>query len=148
MILVFVVLIESLNTVMVKSKKVIHAVVAVIVDTNTDKVLVSKRREGQSYAGFWEFPGGKIEESEEILESLRRELKEELNIDLISSEYLSTVDYSYPEFDVKLEVYKITSYSGIIIGNEGQEIAWQHVSELINLKPLLPGSVDLIELIF
>lgn len=139
--------ISNIRIAMVKSKKIIHAVVAVVVDANTNKVLVSKRRAGQSYAGYWEFPGGKIEANETHLQALTRELKEELNISVDKAEFIANSKHNYPEFDVSLEVYKITAYSGIVEGHEGQDIVWCEISNLSKLEPLLPGSIELIGLI-
>lgn len=144
---VFVVQEKSLSFVMVESKKKLHAVVGVIFDTDNNKILVSKRRENQSYAGYWELPGGKLEPGETALSALSRELFEEVDIKVLTAEYITTLYNDYPEFLVTLNVYKIISYDGVPFGKESQETKWISLSELNNLDFLLPGSLDIIKLV-
>jgi 8-oxo-dGTP diphosphatase len=147
MIVVFVDQERSLSFVMVKSKKQLHAVVGVVFDANTNKVLVSKRRENQSYPGYWELPGGKIETGETSVIALTRELFEEIDITIITAEYIITLYNDYPEHQVKLDAFKVISYHGVPTGKEGQNIEWIAVAKLPKLKPILPGSSEIIKLI-
>lgn len=147
MIIVFVDQKKNISFVMEKSKNQLHAVVGVVFDANAEKVLVSKRRESQSYAGYWELPGGKIEERETALIALTREIFEEIDVKIITAEYLATLYNDFPEFHVKLEVFKVISYYGVPAGKEGQDIQWVPLIELPKLSPILPGSTDIIKLI-
>lgn len=129
--------------------KTIHAAIGIIYDLHVEKVLISKRKTGQSYAGYWELPGGKIEPGELPCQTIVRELKEELGIDVISAKFLSTVNYQYPEFYVTLEIYKIEAYSGLARGLEGQELLWirPNKDDLKIISPLLPASAQVLELL-
>ena len=82
--------------------KTIHVAGAVIIKDR--KVLATQRGYG-GYAGWWEFPGGKIEPGEAPAAALERELKEELVADIQVGEYFDTVEYDYPEFHVSLKCY-------------------------------------------
>jgi 8-oxo-dGTP diphosphatase len=133
--------------------KYIHAVIGVVF--NNKRVLLSKRQAHQSYAGYWEFPGGKIEELEDHATALERELAEELGIELLDYEFVATVDYVYIDQKVKLEVFKINSYKCLSgastnidtdnIGREGQQVCWQLPSDIKNLKPILEASFKILE---
>ncbi|MBP9722572.1 MAG: 8-oxo-dGTP diphosphatase MutT [Gammaproteobacteria bacterium] len=127
--------------------KKIHAAIGIIFNQDTQNILVTKRRSEQVYAGYWELPGGKIEINESSLIAVVRELKEELGITIITAEFLNTVNYQYPEFLVTLEVFKITDYSGIAHGREGQEITWVDLKNINNISPLLPASQDILSLL-
>ena len=107
----------------------IHVAVAAIVNAN-DEVLVSQRKEGTHLGGYWEFPGGKLEQGETIAAALARELKEELDIAPLSSRPLIRARYHYTEKSVLLDVWRIESYSGVPRGVEGQRIAWRSIHAL------------------
>ena len=107
----------------------IHVAAAAIFN-NRGEVLVSQRRHGSHLGGYWEFPGGKLEPGETLESALRRELKEELGIEPLSSRPLIRTRHRYPEKSVLLEVWKIDAYAGVATGVEGQNIAWQSPSEL------------------
>jgi 8-oxo-dGTP diphosphatase len=129
--------------------KTIHAAIGIIYDLHVEKILISKRRTGQSYAGYWELPGGKIEPGELPFQTIIRELKEELDIDVTRAKFISTVHYQYPEFYVTLEVYRIEAYSGLVKGLEGQELLWirPKKDDLKIISPLLPASSQVLELL-
>jgi len=107
----------------------IHVAVAAVVN-NKGEVLVSQRKQGTHLGGYWEFPGGKLEQGESVAAALSRELKEELDIVPVSSRPLIRARYHYPEKSVLLDVWKIESYSGIPKGIEGQHIEWRAVDGL------------------
>jgi len=109
--------------------KTIHAAIGVIYNSK-NKILITKRRPHQVYAGYWELPGGKIEESEDPAQTIIRELHEELDIIIQKTQFLDTITYQYPEFCVILEVFKILEFTGEIYGKEGQEIAWLDQNKL------------------
>jgi 8-oxo-dGTP diphosphatase len=80
--------------------------------------------------GLWEFPGGKIESTESAEQALVRELKEELNIDVISATPLITVNYQYPDLSVQLKVFLVERFSGDAKSCEGQPFKWVNPAEL------------------
>lgn len=112
--------------------KVVHVAVAVITikDKSEKKVLIAKRPDHVHKGGFWEFPGGKVEDAETVLEALSRELKEELAISVLDAEPFLEVRHDYPEKSVLLDVWEVTQFSGCAVGNEGQPVVWVSVDQL------------------
>ena len=107
--------------------------VAVGVVRNTDgQVLISLRDECLHQGGLWEFPGGKIEPGETTEQALARELKEELNIDVIKATPLITVKHQYPDLAVQLNVFLVEHFSGDAKSCEGQPFKWVNTGELAN----------------
>jgi len=103
---------------------------------------------GKPYEGYWEFPGGKIETGESIHQALVRELREELGIEVIESVAIGTIEHDYPHAYVRLYLQIVREWTGIPVGLEGQELAWQS-SRIVtdcNLSPLLPATISIIEL--
>ena len=112
-------------------KKTINVAAAVIyVD---DLFLLSKRLEHQHQGGKWEFPGGKIEDGESTEQALSRELKEELNIDIIEQSAFMSLSFEYPEKHVNLHFQLVTNFSGKEQGVEGQQVEWFTKNDLITL---------------
>ena len=102
----------------------LHVAVAVIRNP-LGEVLVSRRPAGVHQGGKWEFPGGKVEPGEDIQAALTRELDEELGIRPRRARPLIQIPYRYPEQDVMLDVWAVTSYDGEPYGREGQPLAWR-----------------------
>lgn len=111
-----------------------HVAVGVIYNSTRDRVLISKRSAGQHLAGYWEFPGGKVEANEEVLPALMRELSEELGIDVCKAKPFTTISYDYPDKIVLLDVWKVFEWAGEPANLENQEIRWVHISDLKNYK--------------
>jgi 8-oxo-dGTP diphosphatase len=90
------------------------------------RVLLAQRPEGKSMAGLWEFPGGKIEEGERPEETLIRELKEELGIDVKEPclAPLTFASHAYPDFHLLMPLYVCRRWEGMITPTEGQKLAW------------------------
>ena len=110
-------------------KTFIHVAVAAIVNKKGE-VLVSQRKPGTHLGGYWEFPGGKLEQGESVADGLCRELKEELGIVSLSTRPLIRTRHHYPEKSVLLDVWKVEAYSGRPAGVEGQRIEWRAVNSL------------------
>lgn len=103
--------------------KPIHVAVAVIQDEQ-GQVLLSRRPEHTHQGGLWEFPGGKVEAGEGISAALRREIKEELGLDVSAHSPLIRVTHHYADKSVLLDVHRVTAFSGVPSGLEGQPIEW------------------------
>lgn len=115
---------------------VVHVAVAILTveDKFEKKVLIAKRPDHVHKGGLWEFPGGKVEEGEAVLEALSRELKEELAISVLDAEPFLEVRHDYPEKSVLLDVWEVTRFSGCAVGNEGQPVVWISVDQLNDYK--------------
>ena len=96
------------------------------------------------YYAKWEFPGGKIEEHETVLQALIREFKEEVGIDLGPSEPFMEIEHNYPDRQVKLFVRTIRQYQGTVCSMEGQQLKWVNIEELRKLD-FLQGNQAMIE---
>jgi len=106
------------------------------------EVLLACRPEGKPYAGYWEFPGGKVESGEKIFDALRREFAEEIAVDIQSAEPWCGVEHVYPHAHVRLHFYISRDWLGEPRALEGQQLAWQGN---VALTPLLPATIPLIE---
>jgi 8-oxo-dGTP diphosphatase len=104
-------------------RKTQHVAVGIVVDTD-QRILISKRPAHKIKGGFWEFPGGKIEDGETPEEALARELQEEVGIHLLECEKLMQYHYAYEEYDALLEIYIVKGYEGVPQSLENQEIQW------------------------
>lgn len=111
--------------------KRVHVAVAVIVNSQQD-ILLAKRLDHLHQGGKWEFPGGKVEQGETVTDALTRELKEEVNLDVISSTPLMEISHDYPDKQVLLDIHWVDHFDGEAQGLEDQEIRWVAKSELIN----------------
>ena len=103
--------------------------VGVLVD-NEGRVLVSKRAADAHQGGLWEFPGGKVEAAESVVDALRRELGEELGIQIDDSAPMMTIEHDYGDKKVRLDVHRVTQWQGEARGLEGQPLAWQFPDDL------------------
>ena len=110
------------------------------------EVLMGQRPIGKPYAGWWEFPGGKIEAGESVAKALARELKEELALEVLSSEPWVVRTHSYPHARVRLHFQRIFRWKGEPKSLEQQAFAWQPI-EGISLEPLLPAALPLLDML-
>jgi 8-oxo-dGTP diphosphatase len=118
----------------------VNVAVGILMQANGD-VLLGQRPEGKPYAGYWEFPGGKVEEGEDILAALKREFMEELGIQILTAEPWCGVEYIYPHAHVRLHFYISREWIGEPQSLEGQAFAWQGA---VAVEPLLPATIPLI----
>ena len=123
--------------------KTINVVAAVIRDE--DKVLATARGYGV-YKGWWEFPGGKIESGETPKEALVREIQEELDIHIQIDEYITTVEYDYPQFHLSMQCYFCNRISGNLTLKEAESSRWLSKEQLYSVK-WLPADAKIVKYI-
>lgn len=121
-------------------KQPIDVAVGILIRENGD-VLLGERPRGKPYAGYWEFPGGKVEPGENIETALKREFMEELGIAILSAEPWCGVEYRYPHAHVRLHFFISRHWQGEPQSREGQAFAWQGK---ISVEPLLPATIPLL----
>ena len=121
--------------------KTINVSAAIIIKDN--KVFATQRGYGE-WKGWWEFPGGKIEAGECPKEALVREIKEELDADIIVGEILDTVEWDYPTFHLTMHCFICTLQSESISLNEHEDSAWLTKENLDSVK-WLPADLGLLE---
>lgn len=109
--------------------KLIHVAAAVILNAQ-GQILLARRPEDKHQGGLWEFPGGKVEPGEPVVEALARELDEELGIQITTARPLIQIPHHYPDKSVLLDVYEVSAFEGEAYGREGQPIVWVDRSEL------------------
>jgi 8-oxo-dGTP diphosphatase len=124
-------------------KPTIRVVAAVIYDP-LGRVLVAQRPAGKLLAGCWEFPGGKIEADESGAAALRRELLEELGIQVEAMRPAFGLTHEYPERHVELSLWEVDQYTGVPAGLEGQSLRWELPAALRSI-PLLPADLPIID---
>jgi 8-oxo-dGTP diphosphatase len=105
--------------------------------------LLTSRPEGKVYAGYWEFPGGKLEAGESVEQALRRELQEEIGITIEDCQPWQTERIDYPHACVQLNFCKVTRWQGSLQMREGQQFAWQQLP--VAVQPVLPGTVPVLQ---
>ena len=107
-----------------------HIALGVVYNVAGDKVLVARRLQGSHLGGMWEFPGGKVGSDETALQALKRELFEEINIDIRDCSPLISFDYDYPDKPLHFSVWKVHGWTGQLHGKEGQQTQWVDISSL------------------
>ncbi len=116
--------------------------VAVGVLMQGEEFLLTSRPEGKVYAGYWEFPGGKLEAGESVEQALRRELQEELGITIGPAQVWKTQMVDYPHALVRLHFCKVWDWQGELQMREAQSHAWQTLP--VAVVPVLPGTVPVL----
>ncbi len=110
--------------------KVAVGVITAVNENNETRYFLTKRLQDVHQGGKWEFPGGKVESGETISQTLARELKEEINIDILSCIPLITINHDYKDKAVCLEVFIVDNYNGEPSAQEGQGQGWFSLAEL------------------
>jgi 8-oxo-dGTP diphosphatase len=105
--------------------------------------LLTSRPEGKAYAGYWEFPGGKLEADETVEQALCRELQEEIGITIQNCTLWKTERIDYPHALVQLNFCKVTQWTGELQMLESQAFAWQQLP--VSVTPVLPGTVPVLQ---
>ena len=123
-------------------RQLVQVAVGVLIRSD-DSFLLTSRPEGKAYAGYWEFPGGKLEVGETIAQALKRELQEEIGITIEDCMSWKTEQIDYPHALVQLNFCKVRRWSGELQMREAQLYAWQQLP--VTVKPVLPGTLPVLE---
>ena len=121
---------------------IVDVAVGVLIDAE-GRFLLTSRPEGKVYAGWWEFPGGKLEAGESVPEALRRELHEEIGITIGSVEPWKVTRMDYAHARVRLHFCKVRDWRGEFEMRERQAMAWQTLP--VEVAPVLPGTLPVLE---
>lgn len=122
-------------------RQVIDVAVGILCRHNREYLLTT-RPPGKAYAGYWEFPGGKLESGESVQTALRRELQEELGIAIDDAPVWRSSLVDYPHGLVRLHFCRVTQWTGELVMHEGQQAAWQSLP--VTVSPVLPGTVPVL----
>ena len=123
-------------------RQLVQVAVGVLIRSD-DSFLLTSRPEGKAYAGYWEFPGGKLEVGETIAQALKRELQEEIGITIEDCMSWKTEQIDYPHALVQLNFCKVRRWSGELQMREAQLYAWQQLP--VTVKPVVPGTLPVLE---
>lgn len=123
-------------------RAVVDVAVGVLLQAD-GQFLLTSRPEGKVYAGYWEFPGGKLELGETVEQALRRELHEELGIVIGQAQVWKTQLVDYPHALVRLHFCKVWDWQGQLQMREAQSHAWQTLP--VAVQPVLPGTLPVLD---
>ena len=123
------------------NKKVVKVVAAIIRDNN--KIFATQRGYGE-FKGGWEFPGGKVEAGETPKQALVREIKEELDIEIVVGGLIDTIEYDYPNFHLSMDCFWAEIVSGDLILKEHEAAKWLMKDEMDEVE-WLPADIMLVE---
>ena len=121
-------------------------VVIGIIKNSKNEVLLSTRHHKSDFSDYLEFPGGKKEPYETTKMALKRELKEELNIDVEDLLSMDKFLYQYDSFGVELYPFIVINYSGKPVANEKEKIIWVDLEDLDKVK-IIPGSMPILQVL-
>ena len=119
----------------------VDVAVGVLIDAQ-GRFLLTSRPQGKVFAGHWEFPGGKLEAGETVEQALRRELHEELGIDIAAVQAWKIELMDYPHARVRLHFCKVFEWAGSFEMREQQSMTWQTLP--VTVAPVLPGTVPVL----
>lgn len=119
-------------------------VAAAVISRCDGSFLLAQRPAGKPYAGYWEFPGGKVVSGEALLQTLGREMMEELGIRVRHACPWITRIFAYPHATVRLHFYRVTQWHGEPYPREGQALAWQYADK-VSVAPLLPANLPVLQ---
>ncbi len=121
---------------------IVDVAVGVLID-GRGRFLLTSRPAGKVYAGWWEFPGGKLERGESVVAALARELHEELGIDVVDAAPWQVTRMDYAHARVRLHFCKVLAWRGELQMREGQAMAWQVLP--VTVAPVLPGTLPVLD---
>jgi 8-oxo-dGTP diphosphatase len=118
-------------------------VAAAVLERPDGSFLMARRPEGKAYAGWWEFPGGKLEAGESARQALARELREELGVEVTEAWPWLNRAFVYPHAHVMLRFFRVTGWRGEPHPHEGQALAWTRADRGMgspDVAPILPAN--------
>lgn len=119
-------------------------VVAAVLVRPDGAVMLASRPAGKVYAGYWEFPGGKVEPGESLQAALARELHEELGIGVVRACRWITRVFAYEHATVRLNFFRVLEWTGAPHPHEGQIFSWQRPED-VTVSPLLPANLPIVK---
>ena len=122
----------------------ITRVAAAVILRGDGRVLLAQRPPGKAYAGYWEFPGGKLEPGETAHDALVRELREELGLEVTRAAPWITQRFAYPHAHVELAFFRVLAWDGDPVGHDGQAFVWQ-TPGAFDVAPLLPANTRVLD---
>jgi 8-oxo-dGTP diphosphatase len=123
--------------------RIVEVAAAVMLRADGREFLLAQRPEGKVYAGYWEFPGGKVEPGESVRDALIRELQEELGITVTACSPWLTRVFTYPHATVRLNFWRVTAWDGeigITAPLEHSAVEWQETGQAATVAPILPAN--------
>ncbi len=126
----------------VGDRPVVDVAVGILIDS-AGQFLLTSRPEGKVYAGYWEFPGGKLEAGEDVEQALRRELQEEIGVTIGAVHAWREALVDYPHALVRLHFCKVFDWTGALHMREGQQFSWERLP--VCCRPVLAGTVPVLE---
>lgn len=131
------------------TRPVVEVAVGVLLD-GAGAVLLGQRPLGKPYAGYWEFPGGKVESGETLFAALFRELQEEIDVRIDDAEEFMVLEHDYPHAYVRLHICLVKSWQGLPRGLESQALGWLNIKDIDRLgiagfDPVLPATLPILE---
>jgi 8-oxo-dGTP diphosphatase len=122
-------------------RPITEVAVGILIDPR-GRYLLTSRPPGKVYAGYWEFPGGKLEAGESVEQALRRELQEEIGVTIGSAPTWRQSLVDYPHALVRLNFCKVFDWHGHLHMREGQSHRWERLP--VGCEPVLPGTVPVL----
>ncbi|MEY2887111.1 MAG: hypothetical protein RI913_530 [Pseudomonadota bacterium] len=131
------------------TRPVVEVAVGVLLD-GAGAVLLGQRPLGKPYAGYWEFPGGKVESGETLFAALFRELQEEIDVRIDDAEEFMVLEHDYPHAYVRLHICLVKSWQGLPRGLENQALGWLNIKDIdclgiAGFDPVLPATLPILE---
>ncbi|ADL54333.1 Nudix family hydrolase [Gallionella capsiferriformans] len=118
-------------------------VAAAVLQRPDGTFLLAQRPADKIWAGYWEFPGGKVEAGETAHDALVRELHEELGIEVLTAYPWLTRVFTYPHATVRLSFFRVTEWRGELYPHEGQQFSWQQAQD-VRVSPVLPANAPIL----
>jgi 8-oxo-dGTP diphosphatase len=123
-------------------RKVVDVAVGILVRSD-GAFLMTSRPKGKDYAGYWEFPGGKLEVQETVHQALKRELHEELGIEIGDAHPWKVEMVDYPHALVRLHFCKVFNWTGELQMREAQAFSWERLP--VQVTPVLAGTLPVLQ---
>lgn len=126
------------------TRPVVDVAVGILIRPDDGRFLLTSRPLGKVYAGYWEFPGGKLEAGESVEQALARELQEELGLRVAPAAIARWREQlvDYPHALVRLHFCRVTRWQGELQMREGQQAAWERLP--VQVSPLLAGALPVL----